>query len=111
MRPMLDAVRSGRLITLAWGLAVGVSTHLSADESLQPVPSYAHLVAPLVDNYCSACHTGDDAEGGLSFDKVDGGDDFQQHRAEWKEMARRLREGTMPPADADPVPADELHQW
>ena len=109
---MLDTALRGRLIPLALGLIVAAPCRfVQGDDSLRPLPSYENLVAPLVDNYCSACHTGEDADGGLSFDKLDGGEGFQQHRAEWREIARRLLNGTMPPDDADPLSPEERQEW
>ena len=109
---MLDAASRGVLLALAAGLfAVLPPRGAEAEEPLRPLPSYDNLVAPLVENYCSACHADTEVEGGLSFDKLDGGDGFQKQRAEWQEVARRLRDGSMPPTDSDPVPDEERQKW
>src|SRR5690606_27501717 len=102
----------GSLFALAASLAAMLPSPWStADEPIRPIPSYDSFVAPLVENYCAACHADSEAEGGLSFDKLDGGENFQKQRAEWQEVARRLRDGTMPPADADPIAIDERDAW
>lgn len=70
-------------------------------EALQPTADYAHFARPFVEQYCFDCHTGDEPEAGLSFDKVEGALEFQRHRSAWKKIAARIRAGDMPPPDYD----------
>ncbi len=93
-------------------VAIRVAT--MADEPLQPVPSYENFAAPLLDQYCSACHAGDAPEAGLALHKIEGGDQFQRNRDQWKSVVRRLRIGDMPPEGYE-LPTDgerqQLIEW
>ncbi|WP_425396938.1 DUF1592 domain-containing protein [Aeoliella sp.] len=88
------------LLTCACGAQVALS------EPLEPIADYQHLAGPLVEQYCSDCHSGDSAEAGLELDKLQSGDRFQEDRNTWKDVVARLKAGDMPPADYD-APTDE----
>lgn len=88
-------------------LLVVASTNCSAaEEPLQPLAAFDAFAGPMLADYCNDCHSGDEAESGLALDRLQGDDLFQQDRADWKRVLRRLRAGDMPPVDM-PQPSTE----
>lgn len=73
---------------------------------LAPRPSMQNAISPLVEKYCIDCHSGGEAEAGLSFEPLLESQEVNQHRKAWQKVLKQLRDGTMPPEDAD-VPTDQ----
>lgn len=75
---------------------------------------YEKKIQPLIEKYCSGCHTGADAESGLAFNNfADAKSVFRQRRI-WEKVAVRIDIGDMPPADSpQPSPEDRkiLTSW
>ncbi|MCM2370003.1 DUF1592 domain-containing protein [Aporhodopirellula aestuarii] len=62
-------------------------------------------LAPLLRTYCYDCHGESDGEGDLSLAADDSAEKLIQNRGHWMRCLTQIRLGTMPPADADPMPA------
>jgi hypothetical protein len=58
-------------------------------------------VKPVVENYCTPCHTGPDPKGGIDVTKLTSSDS-----ATFAKMARMVDGGKMPPRNGKPLPAD-----
>ncbi len=95
-------------------LFLTLSQVLAQDAGLEAIPNYSALAEPMLQSYCYDCHSGPDAEAGLSLDQLENGHEFQHDRKQWIEVLRHLRAGSMPPVDMD-QPTDEerqeLIQW
>jgi mono/diheme cytochrome c family protein len=75
---------------------------------------YREQARPLLAKYCGDCHSGDSAEGGLSFDKFKRARHVLVGRQTWLTVLGKLRVKAMPPEDADQPTAEErklLMQW
>lgn len=75
---------------------------------------YEKKIQPLIEKYCSGCHSGADAESGLAFNNfADAKSVFRQRRI-WEKVAVRIDIADMPPADSpQPSPEDRktLTSW
>jgi hypothetical protein len=77
-------------------------------------PAFTTEVAPILANYCSACHDAQTASGGVTF--TDSSDEAaaRKHPQLWDKVARALRSRNMPPAgQAQPTPEERevLEAW
>lgn len=84
------------------------------DAGLDPIPHYSALAEPMLERYCYDCHSGHDAEAGLSLNELVHGKEFQHDRKQWIEILRQVKAGNMPPVDMDQPTNDErqeLIQW
>jgi len=81
------------------GLAVAALTVFLpltiAPSAQQAAPSNAHQV---LDRYCVTCHNERLKTAGLKLDQIDIA--RPEHSAQWEKVVRKLRTGTMPPANA-----------
>ena len=112
----MSRLRSFWLTPVAAPLCIGLAMQAVAvgDEPLAPLPAYEHFAAPLIEQHCFDCHSGDDPDAGLAMNRMDGGDQFQQHRAVWKKVLRRVRAGEMPPPEYDVLDDEDraqLTEW
>lgn len=55
---------------------------------------------PLLKQYCYECHSGDDAESGVAFDRFTDSAEVQTDFELWEKVVRLVKERQMPPADA-----------
>ena len=63
---------------------------------------------------CSACHAAGGGEGGFSIDELAAPESLAAATDRWMTVRERIVERTMPPADAEPLPAEErerLAEW
>ena len=76
-------------------------------------PSFAHDVAPIVEQYCLNCHSGEDAAAGIALDNLKAAG-VQKNRDVWELVAQNVESGHMPPKNK-PAPTraqrDRLVQW
>lgn len=75
---------------------------------------FRERVQPLLAKYCADCHSGDEAEGGMSFDKFKTARQVLVGRETWLGVLAKLRVTAMPPKDAEqPTDADRkfLLDW
>ena len=76
--------------------------------------TFREKVQPLLAKYCAECHTGDAAEGGLSFDKFKQARQILVGRDTWLGVLAKLQVKAMPPEDAEQPTAAErkfLIEW
>lgn len=68
----------------------------------------------LLDFYCYDCHGYGKKEGGIQLDELDFTQENSKHGDIWESVWRNVRTGMMPPAEGDPLEADErkdLLEW
>jgi len=83
-------------VAIFTALVVG-STH--ADE--QP---FVATVRPFLETHCIDCHSGDNAEGGIQLDHLDGKFDGRREASVWAQVLEALAFSAMPLASADSFP-------
>lgn len=60
---------------------------------------FVENVAPFLNAHCADCHAGDEAEGGIAFDRYKESANVQQDYELWEHVIRLVNEHQMPPAD------------
>jgi len=104
--PLLPPGRfSARLLVAACSLAGPVTA---------APPAYEGEVRPLLERYCTDCHAGDAAEGGIAIDGFSEAAARSTDRAAWQKVLRQVEAVVMPPADAPQPTAEEratLARW
>ena len=70
---------------------------------------FAQTVRPFVDQYCSACHSGDSAAAQFNLESYKTLDSVVRDNAHWNLVAGRLTAKEMPPSSM-PQPPAELRQ-
>jgi hypothetical protein len=90
------AVRAGR------SAAAATLCLLAAAAAAAPgaTPSFDGDVKPLLAKYCLDCHTGKDAEGGISLDECTEAAARSTDRRTWLKVLRQVQGHAMPPRDA-----------
>ncbi|QDU08407.1 DUF1592 domain-containing protein [Gimesia aquarii] len=63
-------------------------------------------IKPLLTKYCLDCHTGEEAEAGLSLEKYTTRSSILKHREAWEKIVQRIQIQSMPPKDAGALPTD-----
>ena len=69
---------------------------------------------PLFESHCFDCHGNGASEGNLSLDALLAADDSPAVRSQWRKVWKMVRQGFMPPADAEPLARDDrkaITQW
>lgn len=74
------------------------------------VEIFRQQVEPILADNCYDCHGYGMAEGGLTLDEFESGEDALGHRAMWWRALKLLRSEIMPPPDHERLPADQLGQ-
>ena len=69
---------------------------------------FATQIAPFLQSHCVACHSGDEPEGGIRFDKYRDSANVQTDYELWEKSVRLIRDRQMPPADEAQPTADEV---
>ena len=96
------------MATMAFAIVVCVSVSGSpepAQDTRTAAPSHPRTFAPLINDYCVACHNQRVKTAGIAFDTVDLGD-VSKDADLWEKALRKLRGGMMPPPGARrPEPA------
>jgi hypothetical protein len=110
--PMLDWPYLRPLPIAASLLALASVAVCAADPTLKPVPAdapgpaFAKDVQPLLAKYCSECHSGEKAKGGLAFETFKDERTAVSRRQDWERIARQLESEMMPPV-GKPEPTDD----
>ncbi len=73
---------------------------------LPPRPSLQNAVAPMVEAFCSDCHSGDEPEADFSFQQLLDIPQVNRNHKAWQKVLKHVRNHTMPPEDAE-APSDE----
>jgi hypothetical protein len=71
------------------------------------VPTFATHGLPLAKKYCYDCHSGKEPEGGIAFETAVDDKTVLKSRKLWTRALDLIQQGVMPPADADPIPAED----
>ncbi len=75
----------------------------------ETVPShFARNVEPFLAEHCVACHSGDDAEGGIALDQYVDSANVQEDYELWEKIIRLVKEHQMPPPDEAQPSSDEI---
>ncbi|WP_147869660.1 DUF1592 domain-containing protein [Stieleria maiorica] len=77
-----------------------------ADES--HATNYSTNIAPFLQTHCVVCHSGDDFEGEVSFDRFEDTANIQENYEFWEKVLRLVVEHQMPPADQTQPTTDEI---
>ncbi|MCH9790548.1 MAG: DUF1592 domain-containing protein, partial [Planctomycetes bacterium] len=84
---------------------VSANADLSSVEKSEK--QFSSQIKPLLTKYCLDCHTGEEAEAGLSLDKYTTRSSILKHREAWEKIVQRIQIQSMPPKDADTQPTDK----
>ncbi|MGA2229289.1 MAG: DUF1592 domain-containing protein [Tepidisphaeraceae bacterium] len=101
------------------------SAQVSAPVAIAPPPppapvanpvvvSYHQAIEPILQARCYQCHSGDDNQTPVAFDKLKTDDSIANNPDLWLKVLRNTRSHIMPPAGQDPPTADEqakLEKW
>lgn len=82
----------------------------SSDESTEEsqVDNFRQTIVPFLKDHCVVCHSGDDFEGEVSFDRFDDSANVQENYEFWEKVLRLVVEHQMPPADESQPSADAI---
>jgi mono/diheme cytochrome c family protein len=82
---------------------------LSEEVLVEPkLGNYREKIAPFLQAHCVVCHSGDDFEGEVSFDRFDGSANVQENYEFWEKVVRLVVEHQMPPADEGQPTTEEI---
>ncbi len=79
------------------GLAIVFSVAISASPAMPAEPYSFAGAQKFLTAQCAACHTGKQASGGFALSSVAAEETLQSKPRLWSRMARRVRDGEMPP--------------
>ena len=86
-------------------VAMPLTTNAQKKPVATSVPSFSSDVAPIVDKYCIACHTGSVPPGGVRLTKGMTGTEALKNPALWNRVAKNISNKHMPPPGS-PSPSD-----
>jgi hypothetical protein len=80
--------------------------------TVRPVPADARNdfekdLLPFLQHYCADCHGDGGHEGDFTYDRYHDVEALKRDRHVWTKVLKNLKSEAMPPADADPPPAEE----
>lgn len=90
----------------ALSLTLAVAAGARAGD-IQPRSAMDNALAPFVAQYCVDCHSGDEAEAGLSLEKLLAAPSVPHRRREWTRVLERIEVREMPPEDSEAPPEAE----
>ncbi len=93
-------------LLLAFEIMPGAAGQEQSALKAVPVPEgnhFAQKVVPFLKEHCVSCHSGEQAEAGIPFDKYKDSANVQQEYELWEKVIRLVNERQMPPAD-EPQP-------
>lgn len=80
-------------------------------QQLTAADRFQKHVLPFLRAHCNACHSGNEPAGGLNLAGYESLAQLTASRSTWEKLLQYVREGVMPPAEADPPPAAERQQF
>lgn len=83
----------------------------AAGKQLTAAERFTRHVVPFVRAHCTDCHAGNEAAGGLDLAAYEGVQQLHANRSTWEKLLQYVREGVMPPAEAEAPPAAERRQF
>ncbi len=72
---------------------------------------FRQYVVPFVRAHCAACHSGSEPAGSLNLAAYESLAQLAANRSTWEKLLQYVREGVMPPAEAEPPAAAERQQF
>lgn len=84
------------------------------DVAKKPAPSYVKTAGPLIAKYCSPCHKGKNAAGGIDLARIKTDSDAAKASSIWDRVRSNVAAKTMPPGSAPQPSAKEraaIVQW
>src|SRR5262245_25396035 len=69
--------------------------------------SFSAKLTPVLTKRCAECHSGKDAEAKLDLSEPRTADQLRTEMKQWFRVMDRVADGSMPPADAEPLTPDE----
>lgn len=100
-----------RIVLLRLGCSVALLMVAMVDRAAgqEAVAShFAENVRPFLAMHCVACHSGDDAEGGVDLDRYVDSANVQEDYDLWEKVARLVTEHQMPPEDEAQPSTEEI---
>eukprot|EP00456_Euglypha_rotunda_P086189 TRINITY_DN8727_c0_g1_i5.p1 TRINITY_DN8727_c0_g1~~TRINITY_DN8727_c0_g1_i5.p1 ORF type:complete len:923 (+),score=259.90 TRINITY_DN8727_c0_g1_i5:396-3164(+) len=97
-------------VVLALSLTTSTKRHTQAAEAKPATPTYAQAVVPVITKYCGKCHSGDEAEAGISFAKYSDEAAMLKDRKTWERSFEMISNGNMPPSDSPQPTTAEKEQ-
>jgi hypothetical protein len=82
--------------------SIAVSSAVADEPPSQPAP-----IKSFLQNHCVACHDGPEADAGLDLTSLDSPTDGSSELKRWMRIVDRVRDGEMPPKDAEPLPTPQ----
>ncbi|NBP79705.1 hypothetical protein EBU58_03105, partial [bacterium] len=91
-----------------WAVAAEVAEGLPTSEAVREaaVRKQFEQVRPLIAAHCLDCHDADTHEGGVDLETIDAVPDAAT-RSVFQRVIHELHNGTMPPEEAEPLPASD----
>ena len=81
----------------------------AADPDQAPESAFLRDLVPFLESHCAKCHSGEEPEAGISFEKYREASHVQRDHQVWEKVRAAISDGLMPPED-EPRPTDsELH--
>lgn len=102
-RRLLSLALAGSAFLVAVAMPTGQAALGQTDPKL--AGEFKKSVRPLFDKYCTACHSGKDASGGLDLNKIDGPAWVEKQPVESSRLVQRVKAQVMPPPGS-PAPSD-----
>jgi cytochrome c553 len=96
------------ILTLLLAAATGTAAETESPAAGQHGERFRREIQPLLARSCGSCHDPDTQEGGVVLTTLDGSMDRPATVALWKKARKLVPSRTMPPADADPLSAEEI---
>ncbi|QDV85134.1 DUF1592 domain-containing protein [Planctomycetes bacterium TBK1r] len=96
------------LLGLTTGMALAEDHPSEETKAELAAENFQTNIAPFLENHCVVCHSGDDFEGEVSFDRFEDSADIQENYEFWEKVLRLVVEHQMPPADQTQPTDDEI---
>ncbi len=100
-------VRSFGLLCLAFPLVGLLPDVVVAVDNGQKVSELREHIQPLLREHCLDCHSGSEADAGLSLEHFETPLDFLKARSESEKVIEKLKSGSMPPLDASSLSRED----
>ena len=99
-----------------WILAASISVvcslpNFTLAQSAKKERLYLQKVVPLLKQYCTDCHSGDEADADLNLTAFKSAKLVVEQRPDWIKIMQRIQFGDMPPEDGEELPDDERKKF
>lgn len=106
----MNPPRSGLMACVAALAAIATVVAPATTRAEEPAPpdAFRKVVLPLLERYCTDCHSKDDAEAGVVLDRHETGASAMKDGATWLRVRDALESRLMPPSDERQPSAKEM---